>query len=159
MCQATENECVESAKQVNFDSECLPKCQGVLVTSFDKQELPLEYSKRPMPSRSTPLNSPAYWPWGKAFILNSWPVDDICVATAVNRDTVYTINRCLKHKNATNMYRRTCIGLRSWRAYKLFTWNTYQRWLRLLSDKGSLRLLWDDSCHIWKEFASQKEHS
>ena len=43
MCKEDDERCVEGVKKVKFDSQCLPKCEGVLVTSFDKQDFPADY--------------------------------------------------------------------------------------------------------------------
>ena len=43
MCKQEEEECVENVKKIKFDSQCLSKCSGVLVTSFDKQDVPPGY--------------------------------------------------------------------------------------------------------------------
>ena len=43
MCKEDDERCVEGVQKVKFDSQCLPKCEGVLITSFDKQDFPADY--------------------------------------------------------------------------------------------------------------------
>ena len=45
LCQEDQEKCVEDVKNINSTSECLPKCEGAIVTSFDKQEVPSKFLK------------------------------------------------------------------------------------------------------------------
>ena len=45
LCQKDMEDCVKIVKKVDFTKECLHECEGTVVTSFDKQNVPANLMK------------------------------------------------------------------------------------------------------------------